>query len=638
VGSTTPQISNVSVTSTDTALNFTTVVNTNGGGGWLTTFPGGAATTPQNLGITVNPTGLAAGTYTGSIDIVSANVANSPQRIGVTLVIAPNETLAATPGQLSFTQFVGGAAPAEQTVQISANTAIPFTVSTVLNSGANWLTVTPASGNTTSSVAVRVNGSSLSAGQYTGELVIQSQSAGNTVRVPVTLTVSSARTLTLTPNQLTFTAGANGQAPAAQEIAVTSTGGVINFQATVSTNPVGGAWISLAPLTGATPGRLSVSVNPQGLQPGIYRATISVAAEGASNSPQTAEITFTVTGTTISLTPETLTFNYQIGGTLPSIQQVTVGVQGPAVNFTTTSTTDSGGAWLLATPPSGVTPSALAVSVNPQNLSVGTYAGTVTVTAPNAANSPRTVRVALVITAPTTLPTVREVLHGATFHAAELSAGLLFSIKGTSLGPAQGQLFSVVEGRVPTTLAGVRVFLDNIPAPILYAQADQINAIVPYAMANRFGARLIVEYFGVRSSPIDVRIASASPGLFTSPSTGTGQGAILNQNGSVNSSANPASKGDVVVIYATGEGQTTPAGSDGLVNATSFPKPVQQVRVFFGNIESTDVRYAGAAPTFVSGVLQVNAVIPPNAPSGNVSVVIQVGDQRSPASATVAVR
>jgi uncharacterized protein (TIGR03437 family) len=638
VGTTTPQISNVSVTSTDTSLTFTTSVNTNGGGGWLTTFPQGGATTPANLGVTVNPAGLAAGTYTGSIDIASQNVPNSPQRITVSLVVAPNETLAASPAQLTFTQVIGGAAAADQSVTISANSIIPFSASTITSNGGNWLSVTPTGGNTTSAIAVKVNAATLSAGQYTGEVLIQSQQAANTVRVPVTLNVTAQRTLTLTPKELAFTAAANGPAPATQELAVTSTGGAINFAVSVSTDPIGGAWISVAPLVGATSGRLTVAVNPLGVQPGIYRATITVTAEGASNSPQTVTVTFTVTGTTISMTPESLTFNYQIGGPAPAAQQVNLGVQGPAVNFTAASTTDGGGPWLSAAPLNGAIPAALTVSVNPQGLGAGTYTGNVTITAPGAANSPRTLRVTFVIAAPTTVPSIREVLHGATFQAVELAAGLIFTIKGSNLGPAQGQLFSVVDGRVPTTLAGARVLLDNIPAPVLYAQADQINAIVPYSMANRSGANLVVEYFGARSSTIQVRIGSASPGLFTVPATGAGQGAILNQNTSPNSASNPANKGDVVVIYATGEGQTTPGGVDGLVNATSFPKPVQQVRVFFGSVESPDVRYAGAAPTFVSGVLQVNAVIPANAPSGNVPVVIQVGDQRSPAVATVAVR
>jgi len=51
-----------------------------------------------------------------------------------------------------------------------------------------------------------------------------------------------------------------------------------------------------------------------------------------------------------------------------------------------------------------------------------------------------------------------------------------------------------------------------------------------------------------------------------------------------------------------------------------------------------EVVYAGAAPGLVAGVMQVNVRIPLNAPSGNVAIVLQVGDAFSQPGTTIAIR
>ena len=51
-------------------------------------------------------------------------------------------------------------------------------------------------------------------------------------------------------------------------------------------------------------------------------------------------------------------------------------------------------------------------------------------------------------------------------------------------------------------------------------------------------------------------VANASPALFTLYETGAGPGAILNQDATLNSPWNPATGGSVLVLYATGTGQT----------------------------------------------------------------------------------
>src|ERR1019366_6820669 len=93
-----------------------------------------------------------------------------------------------------------------------------------------------------------------------------------------------------------------------------------------------------------------------------------------------------------------------------------------------------------------------------------------------------------------------------------------------------------------------------------------------------------------------------------------------------NSSANPAPRGSIVVLYATGEGQTSPPGVDGSIAAGVLPSPRLPVSVRVGGTPA-ELLYAGAAPALVAGALQVNARIPIDTTPGNaVPILLVVGD------------
>jgi uncharacterized protein (TIGR03437 family) len=105
----------------------------------------------------------------------------------------------------------------------------------------------------------------------------------------------------------------------------------------------------------------------------------------------------------------------------------------------------------------------------------------------------------------------------------------------------------------------------------------------------------------------------------------------------VNSSSKPADKGHIVMLYATGEGQTTPGGVDGRPANGIYPQPLGPVTAQV-NGKDAEVLYYGAAPGLVAGVMQVNVRVPADAPSGNVSVVIKTGADSSQSGATISVR
>jgi uncharacterized protein (TIGR03437 family) len=121
-------------------------------------------------------------------------------------------------------------------------------------------------------------------------------------------------------------------------------------------------------------------------------------------------------------------------------------------------------------------------------------------------------------------------------------------------------------------------------------------------------------------------------------STGKGQAAAVNQDGSINTASTPAKVGDVVSLYATGEGQTTPSGVDGKPAAVPLPQPSLPVSVTIGG-QTVKPQYAGGAPGEVAGVMQINVQIPSGIQAGNaVPVVVQVGSVSSQPGVTIAVR
>jgi uncharacterized protein (TIGR03437 family) len=187
-------------------------------------------------------------------------------------------------------------------------------------------------------------------------------------------------------------------------------------------------------------------------------------------------------------------------------------------------------------------------------------------------------------------------------------------------------------------LAGVRLLFDGVPAPLLYVSKTQIGGVVPYAVASRDSTEVQVEYGGVKSVPVEVSVVPANPGLFSLDMGGRGQGAVLNQDGSVNSEANPSEKGSVVSIYATGEGQTDPWGVDGQVAAERPPKPLLHVAMSIGGVPA-EILYVGGAPTLVAGVMQINARVPSSVASGpSVPIVLAIGEAGSQQQITMAIR
>jgi uncharacterized protein (TIGR03437 family) len=227
-------------------------------------------------------------------------------------------------------------------------------------------------------------------------------------------------------------------------------------------------------------------------------------------------------------------------------------------------------------------------------------------------------------------------VNAASFLFGPIAPGELVSIFGTGMGPDEGRGAELdQEGRLRRTLAGTRVWFDEVEAPLLFVRWDQINAQTPYALEGRTSVVVQVEHQGALSNPVAMDVAGTAPGVFVEAGS-AGQGAIVNEDRTRNSDANPAARGSVVEIYATGEGQTEPAGEDGKLAEEPYPVPRLAVAVSIGGLPA-DIEFAGAAPGF-AGLLQINARIPAGvAPGDDVPVVVSIGGVSAQGGVTIAV-
>jgi uncharacterized protein (TIGR03437 family) len=622
-----PQTVKVTATS---AVAFTASA---AGGTWLSVGPA-SGTTPFSLSVSVYPTGLSAGNYSGTITITAPGASNSPQTVSVSLAVTSSTsapTISVNPSVLNYAYQSGGNLPQAQAVTVAASSAVAFTAAA---SGGTWLSVSPANGITPASLSVSVNPTALSPGVYNGTITITVPGT-SLLSVAVTLAVTSPATISLNPNLLNYTYQSGGDLPQAQAVTVAASS-VVAFTVAAS----GGGWLSASPASGAAPASVSVSVDPTGLSPGSYNGTITITAPGASNSPLSVAVNLTVTSPpTISVSPSLLNYAYQSGGDLPQPQAVTVSATS-AVAFTASA---AGSSWLSVSPASGTTPTSLSVSVNPAGLNPGTYRFKITVTGTNGAQSTAIVEVSLTVTMPQ--PTITSVVNAASYATGAVSPGELVTILGTAIGSATtaGAATDPSTGKLATTIGGVQVLFNGIPAPMIYAGSEQVSAVVPYEMAPVANPLVWIKYAGQTSNAFELTSMTTTPALFTQNWSGSGPGAILNQDYSLNGPGNAAAKGSIVQVFMTGEGQTNPPGVTGATTRATLPPPqvtpapILPIGVTINGLPAL-YAYAGEVPGSVAGMMQLNVQIPATASSGDLQILVSIGGNTSQNGVTVSVR
>ncbi len=230
-------------------------------------------------------------------------------------------------------------------------------------------------------------------------------------------------------------------------------------------------------------------------------------------------------------------------------------------------------------------------------------------------------------TGSTPLISARGVTNGASFQAGTVSGsrgapiGGIVTIFGKGITNVSG-ILTASTLPLPTELNGISVTINGVRAP-LFAIAnvsgqEQINFQLPATTLSPFA--LSVFNNGAQAIPIALNSLVAQPGIFTTDGT---TGAIQHSSTYQQVTAgNPAKRGEVLVIYATGLGPVNPDPGPGNPAPSSPPSQTVTVttRVTIGGVPA-QVLFSGLAPGFV-GLNQVNVVVPQGTASGTVDVIV----------------
>jgi len=161
--------------------------------------------------------------------------------------------------------------------------------------------------------------------------------------------------------------------------------------------------------------------------------------------------------------------------------------------------------------------------------------------------------------------------------------------------------------------------------------AGQINYAVPANITSP--AALTVACNGTTAWTFNgLTTAAVVPGIFTMTGTGKGQAAVVNSDGTINSSTNPATRGSWLSVYGTGFGVFNEAGTNGLRTVAG------NVTATIGGVDAT-VLYAGNTPGATDGLQQFNLQIPAGVTAGTaVPIVLTVNGTPTQTTATVSLK
>ena len=397
-----------------------------------------------------------------------------------------------------------------------------------------------------------------------------------------------------------------------------------------------GNWLSVAAESGGTfrsVWNYNFRFDAKSKGEGVYNGATTTSGSSLPEENKTTQAVMHVTSNPVlQLSKDSVSIRAAQGAVPVSEYLIWANTGNGTLNFASFNVTASGGDWLQAAPLEGT--DFLTFTATPGTLAPGTYTGQVTVNS-NAANPPIVVPVQFeVLALGPPRATYGKLWNVGNYDPTEPVApgtwvelyGEQFTLKSSSTAAAP----------FPDTLGGVRVLVNNRAAPIWFVSQGQINFQIPYETAPG-DASVVVERDGQRGNTLSLAVVASSPRIRRIHIADYGI-IVNNTDGSYpmpatpGLNARPVRRGEALVIYLVGFGQTNPPVASGVPAPGQEPLarvPGDPVRVVFGSGIFggivADALFAGLTPTF-SGLYQVNVVVPPNAPVGDeVAVVVRQG-------------
>lgn len=561
--------------------------------------------TAVSAGNQIDPTAsLTAGFNNGSGTLVGINGGTASASIAVVAPPAISATFASgaiSAGDSTALTFTISNPPAN-TVTLSGLgfiDALPtgLTVISATESVCNGgtLTTNPATGIVLSGGTLGVNGecqftvmvTAGASGSFidsAGPVTSANAGSGNTATADLSVAATSS-TVAVNPGALTFAYSAGTSAATqSQVLAVTAS---TSFTLTASV-AAGAPWLTAT----VSANQVTVTANAADLAAGTYQSSVLLSISSES-TPVSVPVTLTVLGQPLlAVSAPSLSFTANAGAAgVGSAQTQPVLLSAANGNVAFSATTSS--PWLTVSSDASQTPATLEVSVNPGTLAVGTYTGSVAITAKGASNSPLTIAV--------TLRVVASEVTGS-------GSGMFENAASFLSGPGAANTIMAAYGNF-TCPVKPSVLVNNSAVEVVGATASQVNFTLPPGVDGDTSLDVAVVCKGVQEASGLLPLAAAAPAIFTLSMTGTGQGAVVNQDGTVNGPSHPAPVNTYLSVYGTGFGAYLAPSADGLSRLGGT------VQAFLGG-QPVAVQFAGHAPEETLGLQQINIFIPSNAPSG----------------------
>ncbi len=497
-----------------------------------------------------------------------------------------------------------------------------------VSASAAWITASAGAARACSSrpgsclpLNIGLQTASLARGQHSGMVTVRDPNAQD---APQTIAVIASVGGSV-PDRVELLVAPNGSS----DDAVFTTNNLISGAATTQT---GGNWLSVSLDGGGSfrfvlPYRIR-AVHQPGMGEGTYNGSVAVSGSSLPADNKTVPVALRVTSQPIARVSET-SLEFRIAQNTPRhVRNLAVTNRGlGTLNITGVQSTAAGGNWLSAERVAGF--DVVSVRADAAGLSPGFHEGSVTVVT-NAVNNTVVVPVRLEVVAQSApLAAFQGVVNNATFEAGDvLARGTIAAVFGEQF--SYGEPAGAPGLPLPTEIGGTRVFVNDRPAPLYFTSYGQVNFQVPYDTPAG-DARVRVERQGQRGNTVSVRIANMAPRILR---LGIGDyGIIVNPDGTfpIPSTAGipsrPARRGEALVIYAIGFGQTTPPVESGVaapIDPLGWVLPLPKVLFGASSISSgvaVDPLFVGLTPGFV-GLYQINVIVPEETRRGNQVVML----------------
>lgn len=226
------------------------------------------------------------------------------------------------------------------------------------------------------------------------------------------------------------------------------------------------------------------------------------------------------------------------------------------------------------------------------------------------------------------------VVNGASF-GPRIAGGLITSLFGLNLAASTASASAIP---LPATLAGARVSVNGVDAPLFFVSPTQVNFQLPWEALTQTHAGVAVTLFDNTSAVASISLSGFAPGIFSVNASGTGQGAVLiagtadlaaPAGGVPGRTSRPVQRGEFISIFCAGLGAVSNRPANGAAASTSpLSSTLTQPTVTIGGV-TVAPSFSGLAPGFVA-LYQVNARVPANAPvSSAVPVSLSIGGATS---------